>query len=39
MTKKQPPTITVVIATFNAKNTIGECLDSIAKQAYPSEED
>ncbi len=36
MTKKQPLIIMMVIATFNPKNTIGQCLDSAARQTYSS---
>lgn len=31
------PSISVVIATFNAQNTIRKCLESIKQQAYPQE--
>lgn len=37
MTRRQLPTVTVVIATFNAQNTIGRCLESIKGQNYPKE--
>lgn len=31
------PSISIVIATFNAQNTIRQCLESIQKQRYPKE--
>ena len=37
MIKNQLPKVTVVIATFNAKNMIEQCLASIRSQDYPQE--
>lgn len=31
------PSVSIVIATFNAQNTIRQCLESIQKQHYPKE--
>ena len=33
-----PPRITVIVATFNAAQTLQRCLDSIAGQTYPNTE-
>lgn len=32
---KKPPSLSIVIATFNAQNTIADCLESIKNQEYP----
>lgn len=37
MNKKDLPTITIVIATFNAQNTIEKCLSSVRSQNYPQD--
>lgn len=38
MIEKTPLSFTIIVAVFNAKTTLQECIDSVVKQTYPNKE-
>ena len=38
MTNTTPPLISIIVAVFNAVDTLQQCIDSVAQQTYPNKE-